>query len=229
MLVRSRSRGSGREHQGDQQKDRNGGQTDRQKRPLPRQSIGKEAAEYRPDDEGHAVNAAQQAMKLASFLRITEIGDGHVAAGHDGAAAGALHGAEDNDLGHRFTEAQEARAGAENRQTQQQVPPTPVGVAQPADDRKCERGRDYVRRCGPCVAVESAQLGDDEGHGRVDHGLAQRAQEHCQHHTGNRSHGLSLRRRREAVVVRRSIVAGVAVTGFGARVRPDALFPAARF
>ena len=60
-----------------------------------------------------------------------------------------------------------------------------MDVAQPADDRVGECGRHHVRRGRPGVPVETADVGDDEGHRRGDHGLAERAQEHGQHHAGH--------------------------------------------
>ena len=168
-------------------------------------------------------------MRLAPFCRRKEIGDRHVAAGHDGASADALHGAVNHDLSHRFAEAQKERADGENRQAEQQEQPTPIDVAQPANDRERECDCNQVRGCSPGVAVETAQVSDDEGHRRGDHGLAQRAQKHGQQHAGHRCPGLPLRRRREAALVLETVVVRGAVFGIDVRVRTDALPPAAPF
>jgi len=89
------------------------------------------------------------------------------------------------------------RAHHESGDAQQEENPAPVEVGESAHDRDRDRRPHQVGGRSPRVTVEPAQVGDDAGHRGGDDGLAERGQEHRQHHPGQRQEELSSWKRDE--------------------------------
>jgi hypothetical protein len=158
---------------------------------MHRRVVGEEAADHRPDDAGQAEGGPEQAGELAPLARLEQVGDNGEGGGEERAAADALDGAEDDQLGHAAAdqrqrpeltgEARQPGPNQEDADAGEQHRLAPMQVGELAPDRHHHRRGEQIAGGDPGVEVQALQLRHDARHGGGDDGLVQRAEQEDDH------------------------------------------------
>ncbi len=107
----------------------------------------------RADYEAEAEHGSEQALEAASFARAVQVRDDRHHDGEEGARAEALHGAEQNQLGHVLRRARQPGAEQEHADADHQHRFAAEHVRELAVDRHRDRRRQEIRRDDPRVEV----------------------------------------------------------------------------
>ncbi len=164
----------------DQDRDDPDGQVDVED-PAPGELVDAEAAEQRPGHRGDREDGADQPHVAAALPGRDDVGDDRLRAHHEAAGAGALDGAEGDQLHHRLAQAGQHRADQEDDDRGQEDGLAPVHVAELAVDRRRARRGEQVRGDDPGEVVEAAEVADDRRQRRRHDRLVERGQEHAEH------------------------------------------------
>ena len=176
--------------------------------PVPRQRVGDEPAESRPDYREQTEDGRYDPLVLPTLARGKKVGNGNERNGHHDAATEALDRPKGDELVHRLALSRQHRAGQEDSDSRDVEALSPMDVRQLADDGdRCGGGHQV---CGhdPREAVQPAQVGNDTRHRRADDGLVERRQEDGEHDSSHRQDDLPSRQCRRKATVRRLAVVG---------------------
>ena len=166
-----------------------------QKDPAPREVVGQQAADRRPDGAGRGEADAVDHLPLPSLTRREHVAHHDQRARLDAASANPLQPAKHHQQRHARGEAAQQRPDAEQGDGHDKDPPSAKQVGQLADhgDR---RGRSKeIGREDPPQEVGALQRVDDVRQRRRDHGLVYRRQ-----HGGHRQRA----ERRDELAIPRS-------------------------
>ena len=146
--------------------------------PAPRELVGDEPADDRPDHARNPPHAAEERLHPRALLDRVDVADDCHPERHERARAESLHRAEDDELRHRRCHPREHRADEEDRDAELEEETSAVEVGELAPDRHGDGRGDEVGREDPAVMAQAAERGDDRRHRRADHGRFERGQEH---------------------------------------------------
>ncbi len=147
--------------------------------PAPRQVLGEEATDERPDDRPESEHDREDHRDLRALLDRVHVGHDRLRDREDAAGAGALEPAEENELQHRARGAAQDRAEHEDHHPGEEDLLAPVHVGEAAPQRDRRDLREQVRGEHPGVVVEAVQVADDGRHRGGDDGAVERGEEHA--------------------------------------------------
>ena len=153
--------GSGRE-QPDRQRDDH--QRDRHvdvEDPLPRQVVGEEATEQRPEDRRSTENRADRALVLAPVTQRDDVGDHRGRGDGQTAAADALQCARPDQPGHRLRQPRQRGGDGEHDDAADEDRLASEQVAELAAQNRGDRLSEQVGRHHPTHVLRAAEIPDD--------------------------------------------------------------------
>ena len=167
------ARGHAERHQAERQVD------PENQRPV--DMFSQKAAEHRPAHRGGREHRADIALVAAALARGNNVGDDGLRERHQPAAAEALEGARQHQLGHAGRQRAGHRARDKNADGDEHQHAPAVDIRELAVERRHRRAGEQIGRHHPGQVADIAEMPADGRQRGGDDGLVERAEEHRQH------------------------------------------------
>ena len=148
---------------------------------MPREMVGEQPAEQRPDDGGDPEDRSQRTLVLASFAQRNDVGDQRRRGDHEPTGADALHRAPRDEPRHGARGGTHEGRDDEDRRADLEDELAAEQVTELAGEHDRDGVGDQVGGDDPGDVASAAEVADDGRQRRGHDRLVERGQQHAEH------------------------------------------------